>query len=53
MKCQCGCEYTQDIFQPCKPHWQALHDDSTIKIAEGSTLNKALTKRYGVKVYDG
>ena len=49
----CGCKLDRyNVLHPCKSHWQLLHDEfDSIPKTDGK-LNKELSEKLGVSVYE-
>ena len=51
MKNECGCELTDDnIFKPCKKHWQLLHDSILFKTLTGGEIDVDASLKLGVPI---
>lgn len=51
MKLECGCELTDDnIFKPCRPHWQLLHDASMFKMLTDGEIDYKASIELGVPI---
>lgn len=51
MKLECGCELTDDnIFKPCKLHWNLIHDSVMFKALTGGEIDVKASLELGVPV---
>lgn len=51
MKLSCDCELTDDnIFKPCKLHWQLLIDSVVFKMLTGGEIDYEASAKLGVPI---
>ena len=51
IKAPCGCQITNDnIFEPCKKHWQLMHDSTMFKITTGGEIDMDASVDLGVPI---